>query len=520
MSMLQKLSSLAVLLIAVLSLQVHALDFAVDSVNCTQLDWTATLTQSEWSVASYVELFFVSTQGARNYSLLYSAMSTGDFPTPGTFNKVTNFGSTELYGGYRIGIGLADVNGNILTTTNTNQGIVQVTAVDPRTLTFGDCSASTGAAATTSSSVASTSVASSMFASASPSSAISAPTVSSRPVGSSTVPAAAASTSASAAPVGSLSSTSASAITSSHHANKGAIAGGVIGGLLLLLVAFALARWYSSRHRTRKVSSTVHRMASIRSITPSEKQGGSPKTDGSEAPDSVHRKTAQSFASGDTLEAAALGRLSTSSQRRSEGHTPLTVALGERLSLSEVLRDGPAEQGEQEIRVVHVPFQLAPGQQVAPAQESTAFSPSEPYLPLTRTTSNPLSSPSSEYFHPAASSIADDHIPAYPGQTSLHSRSRSTPLAIDVTSTDGTPTTSPTGSTFQNRSINATYKIPRVTVPAYLGQELEGPSLELGEPFSRQISRSSSMRRASTGAATVISVDEDPFVDAAQEQLV
>ncbi|CDS02194.1 hypothetical protein, partial [Sporisorium scitamineum] len=127
---------------AISSLQATlALDFTIQSVNCTQLSWTLTLSPPEWSVASYVELFFISTQNARNYSLLYSASaSSGGLPSPATYDMVTRFGDTRLSEGYRIGVGLADTNGNVLTTsTSSSSGGVQVTAIDGRIWTFGNC---------------------------------------------------------------------------------------------------------------------------------------------------------------------------------------------------------------------------------------------------------------------------------------------------------------------------------------------------------------------------------------------
>ena len=515
-----RLSALAVLLISMFTLPALALDFAVDLVNCTQLDWTATLSQTEWSVASYVELFFVSPQGARNYSLLYSALNGGAFPISGTYNKVTYFGDTVLSGTYRIGIGLADMNGNILTTTtSSSQASVQVTSIDPRSFTFGDCigSSSAGGVAPATTSTSTSLATSSTTASTVLTSATSAPTVSTQSiVSSSTVPAPATSTSATAASVGSLSSASASSLPTNHSVNKGAIAGGVIGGLVLLLFAFALVRWCSSRRRTRRLSLAAHRMSAMRSPSLSEKQAGSPAY-GAASPDGSGHKTANVYGSSDTYEVAELGRLSVGSRRRSEGYARRSVSHGDDLSLANALAEGPLD--EQEVTVVRVPFHLTPGEQVAPQHDSMAIDPNSfsssatPYLELSRTSSNPMRSLSTDNF-----------VPTYPGDAS-HSRSKSTPLVLDLPSTVVTPQISPTGSTFQNRTLrtshsNSNFKIPRVSVPAYLADnDAQGADAALGEQISRQMSRSSSMRRMSTGGATFVSLDEDPFVDAAQEPL-
>ncbi|KAI3476792.1 hypothetical protein L1887_61612 [Cichorium endivia] len=108
-------------------------------------------------------------------------------------------------------------------------------------------------------------------------------------------------------------------------------------------------------------------MSALRSPSLSEKAAGSPKDDGSVSPHSQRRMTARVYPSGDTLDVAALGRLSSSSRRRSASN-------GDDLSLSNILAQGPPHvpetEAEPEIRVVKVPFNLTPGQQMAPAHES------------------------------------------------------------------------------------------------------------------------------------------------------
>ncbi len=484
---------------------VSALDFSVNSLNCSALNWSISLTQTEWSVASYVELFFVSPSGAnRNYSLLYSALNGGAFPTPGTYSETTTFGNTILSGGYRIGVGLADMNGNLLTMTtgsSTSTGPVQVTSVDPRTFTFTDCGAGSGNGvpgmlSSSSSSVLPTSTSMTLSA------ATSAPTFSSQAVAASTSTAptsvALTSTSAAAAPFGSLTSSSTSAIPQHHHGvNKGAIAGGVIGGIFLLLFAFALIRWCSSRRRTRRLSLAAHRMSSVRSESPNEKHS---TTVSSRSMD-TQRKIYQSS---DTLDAAPLGRLSVGSRRRSEGHTPSR----DDLSLSNVLAAFPIDQQaqaqQQDVTVVNVPFNL---EMPVHPHELAELAAAAPYLPAFAL--------SNDDFHDAAAAYTGRNV----SQVSL---SKTTPLVLDLDrekSEQATPVTSPTTPTFLRtpRSPHSTssFKIPRVTVPAYGAGASTG---EAGEPLSRQVSRSSGgHRRFSTGGETFVSVDEDPFVDAAQE---
>lgn len=512
LGMLARAGSLAALVISTFSLQAHALGFSVDALNCTELDWSASLTQTEWSVASYINLFFVSTEGARNYSLLYSALNGGDFSTPGNYRKVTPFGDTALSGTYRIGIGLADINGNILTTLSTSSGIVQVTAIDSRTFTFTDCGrngTAPASASTTSASISPTAASTSASFATTAASATSQSTQ-----------AVASSTSVAAAPVSSLAPATTTATTPVHHVNKGAIAGGVIGGLVLLLIGVALMRWCASRRRTRRLSMAAHRMSALRSPSLSEKAAGSPKDDGSVSPHSQRRMTARVYPSGDTLDVAALGRLSSSSRRRSASN-------GDDLSLSNILAQGPPHvpetEAEPEIRVIKVPFNLTPGQQMAPAHESIALDASPfadsdtPYLPLSRTKSVPVHPHALNPFysaHPAKASAEAVE------ESSLHARSKSTPV-VDPLANSTTPTTSPTASSFPNRTLRGAhsqnFKIPRVSVPAYLAG-IESGADDLGaESMSRQISCDSGMRRFSTGAATFVSVDEDPFVDAAQE---
>ncbi|CCF53769.1 conserved uncharacterized protein (fragment), partial [Ustilago hordei] len=238
-----RLSTLSALLLSNLTIPTNALDFSVSNINCTRLDWTATLTQTEWSVASYVELFFISTQGARNYMLLYSASNTGEVPTPGAYSKTTLFGDTALTGGYRVGIGLADTNGSILTTTtSSNENPVQVTSIDDRSFTFGDCTRSASAGVgvgSAASTVANTTVA----PSATPS------ILSTRIVVSSTVTTSSTSTSATAAPINTIYTTANSQpIAPAHNGiNKGAIAGAVMGSIVLLLLSIFSIRWCTSR---------------------------------------------------------------------------------------------------------------------------------------------------------------------------------------------------------------------------------------------------------------------------------
>ena len=480
MSALPLQTALAALLFCCFFLQASALSFSVDFVNCTRLDWNVTLTQTDWSVASYVELFFVSTQGARGYSLLYSALNGGTFPTPGTYEKTTTFGQTVLSGTYRIGIGLTDMNGNILTTTATSGGsggLVQVTALDPRNFTFGDCMAGMGtiagslsAAPVTTSSVASaasataTSAVSSTFSSVLP-----APTSSS-----------------SAAPVASsLPASATSAVPSSHSGiHKGAIAGAVVGSLVALLIAFAFIRWCTSRRRTRRLSLAAARnMSTMNSPSSFEKQDGSVSAQ--------HGRICE--APRVSFDAAVLGRLSEGSRRRpSESHTPYTAT------------SSVGQSDEREIQGVQNPSPLS----LAPEPHTISVS---PYLDLTRTLSNPLP--------PLSLSVDNLALPIYPTdaprsrsqQTHTHSRSTGIPRQI-----------SPTTPTFDLKSVrpsrsHSNFKIPRVSVPAYTAADSAGDA-EMegrGEGISRQSSRS---RRGSVGGATFISMDHDPFVDAAQEQ--
>ncbi|SPC65065.1 uncharacterized protein UHOD_00106 [Ustilago sp. UG-2017b] len=193
-----RLSTLSALLLSNLTIPTNALDFSVSNINCSQLDWTATLTQTEWSVASYIELFFISTQGARNYTLLCLVSNTGEFPTPGAYSKTTLFGDTALTGGYRVGIGLTDTNGNILTTTaSSNESPVQVTSIDDRSFTFGDCARSASAGVGVGS-AASTAASTTVAPSATPS------ILSTRIVASSTVTTSSTSASATAAPINTI----------------------------------------------------------------------------------------------------------------------------------------------------------------------------------------------------------------------------------------------------------------------------------------------------------------------------
>lgn len=291
----------------------------------------------------------------------------------------------------------------------------------------------------------------------------------------------------------------------------------------MLLVALALIRWCPSRRRTRRLSLAAHPISALPSPSLSEKHAGSPKADGAASPESHQPKTARVYASGDTYQVAALGRLSVGSRRRSEAYTPRSVSHGgDDVSMINALAQGPS--GEHEIKVVRVPFHLTPAQQVATAHDpvpldstTTYHSAATPYLPLTRTTSTPQQ---------PRSFSTDNFVPLYPQpypSEPSHLRSKSQPLVLDLPTTTITPQLSPTGSTFQGKTIrpshsNSNFKIPRVSVPAYLagGESIQGEP-GLGESISRQMPRSSSMRRMSTGGATFVSVDEDPFVEMSQE---
>ncbi|TKY90081.1 hypothetical protein EX895_000079 [Sporisorium graminicola] len=486
-SLLLRLSTLAVLLLTAASSipTANALSFSVESVNCTSLDWTITLSSTEWSVASYVELFFVSTQGARNYSLLYSASPVGVFPSPATYSKVTMFGATRLSGGYRIGIGLADVNGNLMTTTSSSSsGGVQVTAIDARTFTFGNCvsNSPSGAVAGATASSAATSARTSQAAAISSSSAVAtqAGTASAAPLASAT--SASSSTAASAAS-GTLSPASASATRTTAAINKGAIAGGVVGGLLLLLIALALLRWCTSRRRTRRLSmAAAQRMSGLRPLELSEKLSAS-------SPAAAHRTaTARSFnmsESGDPFEAVAEGRLSGTSGRKSVGWT---TRSGSRMSVVYGL------DREQEGRAEH-----------------------------DATFSHAAAGP---YFGRSVGAQSSEHIPAYP-TAQQHQRSKSAPLVLELPQISATPLTSPMEGPF--RSITrtpstSTFRIPRVTVPAYHTQDdgdaaaAAAAAAAAGEAYTVQLSRSSSTKRLSTGGATSVSLDEGPFFDASQDR--
>ena len=204
---------------------------------------------------------------------------------------------------------------------------------------------------------------------------------------------------------------------------------------------------------TRRLSMAAHRMSELRSPPLSEKTSGSPKDEGSVSPHSQHRMTAKVYPSGDTLDVAALGRLSTSSRRRSGSN-------GDDLSLSNSLAQGPsrdpvAEQ-EPEIRVVKVPFNLTPGQQMAPSHESIALEaspfadPDTPYLPLSRTRSVPVHPHAMNPFYSADPAQASAE--ATVEDSSLHARSMSTPV-VGPLATSTTPTTSPTASSFPNRPM-------------------------------------------------------------------
>lgn len=167
--------------------------------------------------------------------------------------------------------------------------------------------------------------------------------------------------------------------------------------------------------------------------------------------------------------------------------------------MSHALAEGPREI--EDVRVVKVPFHLPPQIHVAPGHESVALDAAEvsndPYLPLQRVSNRSLST---------------DNI--LPPTESSHSRSKSTPLMLD-TYISTTPAISPTLSTFTGKSPStSTFKIPRVSVPAYLTDDGTNREEALGEAIERQMSRSSSMnhsKRNSIGAATFVSVDEGPF---------
>ncbi|CBQ67442.1 conserved hypothetical protein [Sporisorium reilianum SRZ2] len=442
----------------------HALNFSVASINCTQLDWSVTLSQPEWSVASFVELSFISTQGARNYSLLYSSTYGGEFPAPGTYSISTGFGDTRLSGGYRIGVALADGNRNVLTTsTSSSSGGVQVTAIDARVFTFGNCVA--GGAGAVSAGV-SGAAASTSSASAAPSSTSAAQAVSSSsaPLSSATSASAASSSAAAAtsAPTNPTSPSSSTATIPSaptSSINKGAIAGGVVGGVVVLLIALALLRWCTSCRRTRRLSQAANRMSGLRPLTLTEKLSA----DGFVTP----AKTRAS-ASRDTFEVVNAGWWSESSRRKSFGWTPRKGSRGDGVSIvygveTEVERD---------------PFSSADG-----------------------------------YASRGIGARSTEHVPTYPGVGAQLERTRSAPLVIELPHISVTPLASPTGSAFRSvltSPSTSTFRIPRVSVPSYQGEDAAA-----ADAVSVHMSRSSSMRRISTDVGTF----EGPFYDAAQEQV-
>ncbi|KAJ9477113.1 hypothetical protein PHBOTO_000791 [Pseudozyma hubeiensis] len=523
-----RLGTLVALLIAAVSLPVSALEFSIQSVNCTQLDWSITLSQTEWSISSYVELFFVSQQGGQNYSLLYSALGNGDFPSPGSYDKVTNFGSTRPSGEYLIGVGLADMNGNILTTTTSSSGSsVQVTAIDPSTYTFGDCTGNAfgNTVVATSSASTSPSVAAAASSSATTTMSLtsSAPTSTMLSSVSPTAPASSASTAvpvpSAAAPSSSSASApvSTSALPETRSANKAAIAGGVVGGILLLLIVLALARWCSSRRRTKRLSRASQRMPALRPLTLSEKMATYPSR--ARSPKSPRQNSQGAYASKDTLEFAALGtlsesRLSESTRRRSEAYTPYSTSHADELSIRNMVASYLPAEPEQEIKVLKVPFSLE-----AVHQHPTV---------------NASSSSAGQYQPPDRNSSqirahSNDVIPAYPndGASRSCSRSRSDPLVIDLPPINTSPLTSPTNGAFQNLSrrispVTPTFKIPRVSVPTFAAErDIEAAAAGeagMGEDMSRQPSWNSSVRRLSAGGATFASADDNPFVDAAETQ--
>lgn len=508
-------SALVALLIAAVSLPVSALQFSVQSVNCSQLSWSVGLSQTEWSVSSYIELFFVSQQGGQNYSLLYSALPGGEFGSPGTYDKVANFGDSRLSGQYRIGVGLTDMNGNILTTTTSaSSSTVQVSAIDPRTFTFGDCTRNAQGSTSTAKALASTiaSRASTMTSASTPRSWPASVLSASR------TSLAATSTSVSAAPVSSLPSGSASASSSglatSHSVNKGAIAGGVIGAIILILILLALLRWSSSRRTTRRLSHASQRMSALRPLTLSEKLGGSPRA--ARCADSLRHKTVEAYVASDTLDAAALSRLSESSQLRSQAYTPYSPSH-DGMSMNNVMTVFPSAHSEQEIRVVNEPFSLNVGQRVASPYGATSV---DPRLALCRTTSIPLQTQ------------LTDRIPVYPSHSNTQHhqgqqpRPKSTPIHAHLAPINTTALTSGTGATSHSRltrpsAAACNFKIPRVSVPTYLASndiEAAAAGDAFSESTSRPISTSSSFPTLSAGGTTRVSLNADPFVDAAEEQ--
>ncbi|EST09696.1 hypothetical protein PSEUBRA_000070 [Kalmanozyma brasiliensis GHG001] len=502
-----------------MSMQVHALDMTVQSVNCTALNWVVTLSQSEWTVASYVNLIFTTTtQPARNYSLSYTASRFGDFPQPGTYSMVTPFGNTVLSGSYRMGVALADQQGDLLpATTSFISAAVQVSDLDPRVFTFDACSSSLGAVVASSTVASSSSTSSASVATSTSSRASAATTATSTSQSSSTstasaVPAssaapasvAASTSSSAAAAAGTLSSSSTATLPQGNSMNKGAIAGAVIGALLLLAVLFALLRWCQSRRRTRELSRSQHRLSPLRPLALSEKAAGGPTS-----PTDPHRFSSKFHASGDTLDAATLGRYSVSSVRKSDAFSPrksdaFSTRAASRMdnySLNNVYIPSSDQEHETEIQVVKVPFNLFPAPPVRDTSSaSPPHSPYSPYLSLHRTTSNP------------------DAIPAYPsGRPSMDTRAAKAsaltlPLPLQLPSINTSPLASPTRSMRPSPSTS-TFRIPRVTVPTYNDAEDH-----LQPPGQDSVSRANSLRRLSTSGATFVSIDEDPFVDAAQEQ--
>ncbi len=153
-------------------------------------------------------------------------------------------------------------------------------------------------------------------------------------------------------------------------------------------------------------------------------------------------------------------------------------------------------EDEGEIKVVKVPFHLFPAPPGGAMRETAKSAPQSPYSahhPLQRTASNP------------------DQIPVYPslGRASTDARAKSSAITLPYRCSC-------------RRSTRHPLRRPRASAALAVGVDLPHPARQRAHvrrgaarrgPLARQ-----QLRRLSTSGATFVSIDEDPFVDAAQEQ--
>ncbi|PWZ03002.1 hypothetical protein BCV70DRAFT_197240 [Testicularia cyperi] len=384
-----------------------ALSFGVRSVNCSSIDWTITINATEWSVAPFINLFFISQSAGQNYSLSFSAQADGQFPGAGTFTPNTSFGNTVISGSYRIGAGLADENGKLLTTSEAVEWVSTV-ALDPRIFPFTNCGSSSTSATSSSTTSRATSTSTS---SARPSS-----TAAGAATGAST---------ASASSQTAKSSAAASASSSQGSSNNaGAIAGGIVGGLAALLILFFLVRFCRSRRRTQRLRNEA--AFAGEGYYHNETGQGAPMAEAAAHSAAVSRIPSVDYRSAGDI--AVLARL----QRRSGDQ-------GSRRSSSKSAHTASKAyaadtETEEEIKVVQVPFALS-----VPRRAS--------HTPSSRPVSTPGASP-----EPVSASASGSF-------GASHSRSASSPYGAGE------------GRTLAAQRSQSSFKIPRVSVPAYLLDE-------------------------------------------------